>query len=500
MRIAIIDLGTNSVRFDIHQLGPRNTARVLHREKVMVRLGQGVFTKGRLDQDAIHRTTHAFANFKRVSNEFSVNRIIAIGTSALRDAVDSARFVTHIRKTTGIGIRVISGTEEAKLIALGILSNEKVPKGRVALIDIGGGSTEISIAQKRKIHTCESFPLGTARCHQLFLKKSPPSQETIEELRYYIRSRISKQVGGKKWSKVPEVMGSSGTVKALARISKKSTGKKYLSLAELRFLVKKMSRMTTTQLLGIPGMEAKRVDMILAGAILLQECLEALGAKRILQTDFSLRDGLLREQLELAKKHMTSRIALHLPDLIEKAKKLGADEKHIKAVLKNAEILFQKLRPLHKLSESWKLYLQAAVVLRNTGEAISLVGHAEHSYYIVKNANFPFIEDWESELVGQLCRYHQHQKLDFTMLPFENERLLRPVFLKLLGLMSIVDSLDVIPSSPVIVKRVSLDRGFVKVSFSRGSSSDLEIFRAESRKDLFEKIYRRKFILKRTSG
>lgn len=463
----------------------------------MIRLGQGVFVKGRLDRNAIHRAIHAFSTFRRISDEFSVSRIIALGTSALREAMDGPKLVDQIKKITGIDVRTISGSEEARLIALGILSNAKLPKVRTALIDIGGGSTEISMVHNKKILYCESLPLGTARLQQVFLKKSPPSAESIEKLRQFIRKGLPVHLSASTSLKVSEVMGSSGTIKALTKIAKKQTGRKVLGTHELRLLVKKMSQMTTTQLLGLSGMEAKRVDMILAGAILLEECVTAFGAERIIPTDYSLRDGIVREQVELVDKHIKSNMALHLPDLMEKAKKLGGDEKNIKAVCKNAEILFQKFRPLHKLDQNWSLYLEAAVVLRNVGKAVSIVGHPEHSYYIVKNSHFPFVEDWESELVAQLCRCHNHAKVDFKTLPFKRETMQGRVFLKLLGILCIVDALDAVPSSLVVIKKVSLAKNSVGITFSRGSYSDLEVFRVESRKTLFQQIYRKKIVLRR---
>ena len=161
MRIAIIDLGTNSVRFDIQQLGPgKRQVRQLHREKIMVRLGQGVFLNGKLDRSAVTRSLHAFAKFQKVAHQYKAGKIIAFGTSALREVADSEKFLKAIVDKTGIQVRVISGTEEAQLIALGILSNEKVGKEKFAMVDIGGGSTEISVCRGKAILHSTSFPLG----------------------------------------------------------------------------------------------------------------------------------------------------------------------------------------------------------------------------------------------------------------------------------------------------------------------------------------------------
>jgi exopolyphosphatase/guanosine-5'-triphosphate,3'-diphosphate pyrophosphatase len=302
----------------------------------------------------------------------------------------------------------------------------------------------------------------------------------------------SPKNSGPKWpSSVDELVGSSGTVKALSKITKKSLGKKNLSLSELRELISRMSRMNTTQLLGMPGMEAKRVDMILAGAILLEECMETFGAKRLKASAYSLRDGILIEQIELSRRHERSQIALHIPDLVDKAVRLGGDAKHLLQTLEVARILFKKLQIVHKLKPDWLLYLEAAVLLRNTGEAVSLIGHPQHSSYIVRNAKFPFIEEWESELVAELCRYHEVQKIDLAAMPFSGDRTRRQVFLKLLAILSLVDALDVDRRSVVAIKKVRIGLKDVRVAFAKGSSSDLEVFRTEQRRSVFEHVFRR---------
>src|SRR5690606_9060924 len=143
-----------------------------------------------------------------------------------------------------------------------------------------------------------------------------------------------------------------------------------------------------------PGMEAKRVDMILAGAILLEECMDALGARKVVPTDFSLRDGILEEQVQLVKSRKRTRISFQLNDIRAKALRLSPDPRHVEQVASLAEQLFDKLRPLHRLGSEWRSYLSAAALLHDAGEAIAPTAHEIHSYYIVKNADFPAMENW----------------------------------------------------------------------------------------------------------
>ena len=150
-RLALIDLGTNAVRFDVHELTAAGVPRRLHRERLMVRLGEGVFQSGRLSRAAVARTVAAFQSFRRTCIDLRVDKTVAFGTSALREASDSERFIRLLRDKTGIEVRVISGADEARLIALGILSHENVPKGLFALVDVGGGSVEITLCRQRQV-------------------------------------------------------------------------------------------------------------------------------------------------------------------------------------------------------------------------------------------------------------------------------------------------------------------------------------------------------------
>lgn len=484
MRIAIIDLGTNSVRFDVHSLGKKE--KLLHREKLMIRLGQGVFLKGRMSADAIERAVHAFSHFRAVCDNLQVQKIVAFGTSALREAQDSGSLLEVIRERAGIEVKVISGEEEARLIALGILAHETPPKGRFALVDIGGGSTEISFCRGRKVLHGESYPLGTARLQQVFLKKSPPKTTAVKNLRQYIRNILGQSLGARGWPVAPAVIGSSGTVKALAKI----LGNKAFSLAQLKDFVADISGMTGAQLLEVPGMEAKRVDMILVGAVLLEEVMIALGAKKVTPTDFSLRDGILEEEHALSKRN--SRIELHAEALFARAVRLGQESEHLWHMADFSASLFDRLRAVHRLHPRWKIYLLAAVVLRKCGEAVSYADRAKHSYYIVKHADLPGLEPWEHEFVARLCLHYGAGKPELRAL---GER--RAAFKKLLALLRVIDALDLGPRTALKIGRTRVSGKNVTLTLSGAATAGAEQLMLERKKKLFEEEFKRTLTVER---
>ena len=349
----------------------------------------------------------------------------------------------------------------------------------------GGRGTEV--------HESESFALGTARLQQVFLKSSPPKE--IEPLRRYVRTLLLTKMIAEDWPKADVMLGSSGTIRALTRLihkGKKAVGKG-IERGELRKLIKAMSTMTTTQLLGLPGMEAKRVDMILAGAILLEECMDAVGAKKVMPTEFSLRDGILEEQLQLVRQQKTTRMDFRLPNLYTKAIQFGCEPKHVDQTVALAEQLFIKLRPLHKLGLEWKPYLIAAAILHDVGEAVTPTAHEVHSYYIVKNADFPAMEPWESEFVAQLCLRHRGGKVERKVLPFD-DKMRQTAFLKLLALLRVADALDRGHTGALTIRGIRVDRKAVRLSVQGRGPIDLELLRIEQKKDLFEEIFGRELI------
>lgn len=301
-RFGIIDLGSNSVRFDVYEFQSKNRANRLIREKVMVRLGQGVFLDQKLHVEAVGKTLRTFDRFKKIIQKLAVKKVVAVATSALRDASDSDELIQEVRDKTGIRIRVISGQKEAELIAKGVLCFEKQLLGQFALVDIGGGSTEITICRDKRILNSASFDLGAARIQQVILRGNPPLQldrpvHPVVQARRHIRRVLLSRIDSEQWPTVPQILGSSGTIRALLQLEQEGRGEGEISKKWLEKIIETMSDQTQTELLRIPGMERRRVDLILAGAILLDEIMDILGAKKVLVTKFSLRDGVLAEFL-----------------------------------------------------------------------------------------------------------------------------------------------------------------------------------------------------------
>ena len=473
----------------------------------MVRLGQNLFLDGKLSDESKRRTLEAIESFRETINALEVDKISAFGTAAMRDASDGESFLKEIEKKTKIEFKIISGAEEATLIAQGILKNElNPPRGLFALIDIGGGSTEISICRDEKVIHSHSFNLGVAKLQQVFLKTQPPIKDKkhhpIQDLRNFIKSVVLPQSIIDRWPKVPKIIGSSGSIIALAKLVNRDrdAGNQPFLYKDLLKTVSSIQTKTPAELLSTRGMEPKRVDLILAGGILLDELTQILGAKEIRTTEFALRDGILEAELARISSQKT-RSFFSFDDIEKRVQKWGVDFSHVKRVQGNAEFLFDRLKSVHKLKQEWRPYLSAAAILHDIGEIVSHAHHAEHSEYIVKNANFVGMHGWEAELIARLCRFHKEEKIlekkSEKKIPYPKGDELRLVFLKLLSLLQIADSLDRTHKEVLKLKNPKLGRNKITLPFSSKTPCDLELLRFEQKKTLFEELFKKEISLVR---
>lgn len=400
VRLAIIDLGTNSIRLDVHHFSRLQDApRLLHREKLMVRLGEGLFEDRLLRPDAMERTLAALRRFRYIGEDLEVSRYVAFGTASLRAATNAQHFISKVEEETEIPIRVISGDEEATLIAEGVLENESIGDEPTLLIDIGGGSTELSFVKQGKVMGSVSLDLGVARLQELFLKKLPPNPRDRLLLEHYIHDVLTSNPVIQEWGPVKLALGSSGTVRALGRILGKP---KSFRRTQLHPLVHGLSLLSRRDLLKVPALDERRADLIVAGGVLLDTVLEWFNINEVRSTDYSLRDGILLEQWKIYQSMMDSSIILHIDDILRKAVGFGLDGDHLIRLGILADTLFKKLGSIHRLDPKMKGYLLVAAFFRETGKFIATHQYLKHSRYIVENLEGIPLMTWESKFLGFL--------------------------------------------------------------------------------------------------
>jgi exopolyphosphatase/guanosine-5'-triphosphate,3'-diphosphate pyrophosphatase len=317
----------------------------------------------------------------------------------------------------------------------------------------------------------------------------------VKSLRRHIRHVLQDELGSRKRIQVPRIIGSSGTIKAVMRLCRKR-GAREIERDRLAKLIKRMTRMTADELRALPCMEPRRVDLILAGAILLEECMDALGAKRAELTDYSLRDGILRREVQLLELQKRLDSQVDLAPLYAQAARFGERESILRRQVLLAETLFERMRPLHRMGPRWLTYLKLAVLFRNAGRIVSPIDHEKHSYYIVKHVDLPLYEAWETEFVAQLCLHHEGGKFDSMAVELIGSRTERQRrnFTKLLALLRIVDAIDPAHHRRVNPKRVRIAPKGVRLVLSRGEKTELALLKIQRKKDLFERVFSRPLV------
>jgi exopolyphosphatase/guanosine-5'-triphosphate,3'-diphosphate pyrophosphatase len=310
-----------------------------------------------------------------------------------------------------------------------------------------------------------------------------------------VRGVLLYRLVTEEWPKAKRILGSSGTIRAIHKMAKKASGLNYIDRPTLSALIKQMIPMTREELATIPGMEARRVDMILSGAILLQECMNAVHATRVELTEYSLRDGILSEHIENIRKLPKSSERNFVHSIFKKAEVLGADPKELRQAIRIAEELFRRLRTIHRLPSHWKDYLCAAALLQDRGKCISPKVFEHHSAYLARNLDLPELVDWERRLLAELCFEQRQAKVWKKDLPFKKNKKLQRDFLRLLALLRLVVAFSLQRDKPLVIDDIKIKGRLVRIQVSKRYGPELQILRAEQSKALFEEVFRREVLI-----
>lgn len=302
-RIAAIDIGTNTVLLLVAEVDSKSQIVPLVQKEIVVRLGKGVDRTGNLDAEAIGRAIQALRGYKQTAHEHGVSAILASATSAVRDANNRDDFLRRVQTDLNMDVRVLTGEEEARLTYRGALSNRKPLQGKLAVIDIGGGSTEFILGNQHHIDQAVSLNFGSVRLTERFIKHDPITADEYNLVQQTIRQQLNQlrreDFAGRA------LIGVAGTVTTLAAMQKKM--KNYrpelvdgteLSLADISEIVKNLQVTTLAERKRLPGLQPERADVILAGALILQEAMRRFGQIRVLVSDRGLRFGLVVDYLD----------------------------------------------------------------------------------------------------------------------------------------------------------------------------------------------------------
>jgi exopolyphosphatase/guanosine-5'-triphosphate,3'-diphosphate pyrophosphatase len=418
MRLAAIDIGTNSVHMIVVQVRPDLSFEVIDREKEMVRLGAGGLDGKALTESAMTAALQALSKFRRLADSHGVDEIIAGATSATREAENGGDFLSATREQTGIAVRVISGAEEARLIHIAVGYGVDLGGKRGVVIDIGGGSVEITLGPSREAELAKSFKIGVIRLTERFVRTDPLSGRDERRLVKYINEEIGAHVDNIVSKGYQRVIGTSGTILSLGNVAGAAESgatpdevrSRRVSARALHRIRKQLVDCDLQERLQIPGLDPRRADIAVAGSVLLDTILRRLGAEELTLCDLALREGLILDYIRRNRKHIAA--IDRYPDIRRRSvEELGERchywSEHARQVAHLALTLFDQTTALHGLSSREREWLEFGALLHDVGVHISYTSHHKHSYYLIRHGDLRGFEPQEIEVIALIARYHR---------------------------------------------------------------------------------------------
>lgn len=512
---AAIDLGSNSCRLKIARV-QQHSLKVLHEDREVTRLGKSVFESGLVSPEAMAATLSTLKRFHKATQQYSVDQVRAVATAALRDARNAQAFIAWVKAETGWDLEVISGLEEARLIHRGVMQ-DPAAQGRCLLIDVGGGSCEITLSDRKRLKETISLPLGAVRLTQEFLQTDPPLADEIARMQRFIARELKRAEKRLGLVRVTTVIGTSGTAAALAQASEavdeiKTNGKitavpkvytskgasHVAASVDVRKLAKKLTRMPMALRNFVPGVGPRRSEIIIAGAYVYSAILDHFSLPGFRYSEMGLRDGVLSQML--AERDV--RAATHQEfererweSVLATCQRYKVDLRQAEPVKQHALQLFRDLAAVHALPAEYAQWLAAAAMMRDVGKFLNYQGHHRHTQYIIASSELYGFMPQQRALVSAIARYLGKSRLQAddramrVIPPEEHAHVQRAVVLLRLAVALNQDRASDLLKVGV---RVYPKRVLFELRPGR-TGAELELWSLRKEADYFREVFRRDF-------
>lgn len=500
--LAAVDIGSNSVRLKIARLKGRRL-ETLHEDREVTRLGDPVFRSGIVSPEVMAETVKVLRRFHRAVQQAGTDSVRVVGTSALRDARNSRAFMEWVRSTTGWTVEIISGIEEARLIHLGIVSSSpRATAGDVLMMDLGGGSCELTLSSKAHIRDTVSLPLGAVRLTNEFLHHDPPRKAELRRLRGFVEREIGRIADRIVRSRPASVIATSGTAASLVAVGHglyKTKGARAAAVSRVQMagIAKKLARLSLEQRRKLAGVGPRRAEIITAGATVYAELLDRCKLQGFRYSPLGLRDGLLAQMAAEYDRSTRSgkQIQSERWDSIRSAvDHYRVDLEHALQVRESAMHLFAKLKSVHRLPSEYGEWLSAAAMLYEVGDYVNRTGRHRHTYYIISHSEILGYTPEQRRIIAAMARYLGKSRPIPTDTPIKNlppEE--RENVRKASMLLRLARALNLGRSGAVRAAKIGIRNGRVEVALTAKPrmSVDLEVWAVEKEKSYFRELFGR---------
>lgn len=515
---AAVDIGSNSCRLKIATVH-LHRLKTLYEDREVTRLGESVFQTGSISPEAMATTIRALRRFHKAVQMHVADKVRVVATSAMRDARNAAAFTEWVRSATGWNVEVISGLEEGRLIHLGVVTHEVGARGRCLLIDLGGGSCEVTLSEGGRIKSMVSLSLGAVRLQEEFLRGDPPSKEDIARLRQYIHRELRKAERRLGLPRVSLVIATSGTAAALAeasghaRASRLSKRQKSLAAkrvehvgaltadaGEVRRLAERLAKMTNAERAAIPGIGPRRSEIITGGAFVYADLMDRMALKNYRYSPLGLRDGMLAQML--AETDLRTSVHQKMESerwagVLELCKRYNIEQRRAEPVRQHVAELFDALERVHELPAEYRLWLESAAMMQEAGKFMNHQGHHRHTQYIIANSEIFGFSPEQRVIVSAITRYQGKTR------PDPMDRLMRSIpaeehthVIRSIVLLRLATALNQDRASAVVKIRTHVypKRVVIELVPGRGGA-ELEAWSLKKEAAYFREVFRRELFV-----
>lgn len=495
-KLAAIDIGSNSLKLVIVEAAASDSFTVILQDRERVRLGQETLKTHLLSAQAINLSADAIGKFRSISESRAVDSIIAVATASVREAANADEFVREIERRTGIRVDVLSSIEEARLIGIAAAQFFGADDSALLNIDIGGGSTELSLMKNGEPHKLFSMKLGAVGLTEKFIFSNPPKAKELENLQLEIASTLQKPLRKMKDAAWQISTGTSGTILNLTELLNFQTAEGAEAKPEIQFkklvaLNKMLARLPIEERSQLPSISPQRAEVIVAGGQILEGVMRAFKIERLQPCGYALREGVIIDYL----REIESESLPPVPDVEDKklrdvfavGRRYGYEESHALQVADLAEKIFDALAPHYKLSRHGRTLLSAAALLHDVGYHISHESHHKHSYYLIKHSEMTGFSEIEKTIIANIARYHRgslpkEKHLDFMQLG-ESER---QGVMRLGAILRLAEALDRGHENRITDIKFKREKQEVVLKLVGSEDCTIERQAVEQKKDLFE--------------
>ena len=500
MRIAALDLGSNSFHLIVVEAHADGSFETLLREKDVLRLADSVVTTHRIPPDKVDAAIESIGRMRAHGEAMDVDEWVVYATSALREAENGAEVVDQIEQETGVGIKVITGLDEARLIFAAVRASVLIDKPPAVCIDQGGGSLEVSVGDASGMLWATSLKLGAARLTAEFIASDPPHPDDIARIRDRATLLLEPVARATQRFRPGMLVGTSGTLASLARLAAPSIAsvtpnalhQLTVSVKDLERVHKNMQTMSVAERRAIDGLDARRADIMPAGSIVLQVAMELFGFDEFTVSEWSMREGMVLDAIghhdayDWVDPRSMRRESVHAL-----FRRYGGDEAHAHQVARFATAIFDDTASLHGLSPIDRELLEHAAWLHDIGEHIAVDNHDTHTAYLIEHGRLRGFPPEEVVMLASMGRFHRRgTPKASTYAPMrqlsddERERVA-----KLTAILRVADGLDRSHNDAVDVVTAQVRADRVALTIDGSEDTDLERWGVRRKRGLFEKVF-----------